>query len=344
MSDTKRTLPGALKSYALTNSNGISVEVANYGARIISLLVPDKNGKLADVVLGYDSLEEYLKGNLYFGVTIGRYSNRIAKGKFSLNGKEYQLAKNNEENSLHGGVNTFHNAFWETISSDDASVTFGYLSPDGEEGFPGNLNVSLRYSLTNDNEIIIEYKATTDQETVISLTHHSFFNLAGAGHGDVLDHEILINADKFIPVDETLIPFGELRNVKGTPFDFRTPFKIGQRINNNDEQLKFGIGYDHTYVLNKMGNELSLAATVKEPASGRVMEVLTTEPGLQFYSGNFLDGSDVGKQGKSYASRSAFCLEAQHFPDSPNQPRFPTTVLKLGEVYAQKTIYKFPRN
>lgn len=331
----------SLKSFTLTNAHGVKMEVTNYGGRIVSLLVPDKEGKLGDVVLGYDSLPQYLTGNLYFGAMIGRYGNRIAKGKFSLNGKEYQLALNNGANALHGGPHGFHQVYWNVIPSAPNALIMTYRSADGEENYPGTLNVTVTYTLTDKNEVVIDYEATTDQETIVNLTHHSFFNLAGAGNGDILDHELTIAADRFCPVDSGLIPSGELKKVNGTPFDFSKPHKIGERINQSDEQLKYGKGYDHNWVLTKKGNELSLAATVREPKSGRTMEVWTTEPGLQFYSGNFLDGKDIGKGNKAYAYRSAFCLEAQHFPDSPNHFNFPATVLKPGEVYKQKTIYKF---
>jgi aldose 1-epimerase len=332
----------SLKSYVLVNANGMKMEVTNYGGRIVSLFAPDKNGKLEDVVLGYDSLKQYLNGNLYFGSMIGRYGNRIGKGKFSLNGKEYQLALNNGANALHGGPGGFHNVYWKIVPlNDNASLHMTYHSKNGEEGYPGNLDVSVTYTLTDKNEVVIDYEATTDQETIVNLTHHSFFNLAGAGNGDVLNQEMTIIADKFTPVDNALIPTGELRNVEGTPFDFLTPHKIAERIGQNDEQLKFGKGYDHNWVLNKKGNEFSLAAKVVEPTSGRTMEVWTSEPGLQFYSGNFLTGKDIGKGNKTYPFRSAFCLEAQHFPDSPNHSNFPSTVLKPGETYHQRTVYKF---
>lgn len=330
----------SLKSFTLTNANGVKMEVTNYGGRIVSLFVPDKDGKAEDVVLGYDSLRQYLTGNLYFGAMIGRYGNRIAKGKFSLNGKEYQLALNNGANALHGGPRGFHQVYWNVVPKEN-SLEMTYRSADGEENYPGNLSVKVTYSLTDKNEVVIDYEATTDAETIVNLTHHSFFNLAGAGNGDILDHELTIAAEQFCPVDSGLIPSGELKKVKGTPFDFSSPHKIGERINQLDEQLKYGKGYDHNWVLTKKANELSLAAKVREPKSGRTMEVWTTEPGLQFYSGNFLDGKDVGKGNKAYAYRTAFCLEAQHFPDSPNHANFPTTVLKPGEVYKQKTIYKF---
>jgi aldose 1-epimerase len=330
-----------LKSFTLYNANGLKAEITNYGGKLVSLWVPDKNGKLGDVVLGYDSLRQYINGNKYFGAMIGRYGNRIAKGKFSLGGKEYQLALNNGANALHGGPKGFHQVFWKISEFKKNSIKLSYHSADGEENYPGSLDVEVTYTLTDNDELIIDYKATTDSETILNLTHHSFFNLAGEGSGDILNHEMMITADQFTPIDSTLIPNGELRNVKGTPFDFTSPHKIGERINESDEQLKFGKGYDHNFVLRKNQNELTLAAKVIEPTSGRVMEVFTTEPGLQFYSGNFLDGKDLGKGNRPYNFRTAFCLEAQHFPDSPNHPNFPSTVLKKGETYTQQTIYKF---
>jgi len=330
-----------IRSFELTNKNGLRLVVTNFGGKIISLFVPDKNGVFADVVLGYDHGDHYVHGNPYFGAAIGRFANRIANGKFSLNGKEYQLAINNRNNALHGGPNGFHNVIWKVVSQTDRELKLSYYSQDGEEGFPGNLSVFLNYQLTNDNELVTHYTATTDATTIVNLTHHSFFNFIGAGNSSILDHEIKIDANKFCVVDEHLIPTGELRDVVGTPFDFSESQSIGKRINDDYEQLILGKGYDHNWVLNKKSNELSLAASVYEPTSGRKMQVFTTEPGLQFYSGNFLDGSDVGKEGKRYGFRSAFCLEAQHFPDSPNQPTFPSTVLEPGQQYEQKTIYQF---
>jgi aldose 1-epimerase len=330
----------SLQLFSISNSNGIKVDVTNFGGRIVSLFVPDKNGQLGDVVLGYDSLKQYLAGNPYFGAIIGRYGNRIAKGKFSLSDKEYQLALNNGANALHGGPKGFHNVYWLIVPHGKNSVLMTYRSKDGEEGYPGNLDVSVTYTLTDDNELVIDYKAKTEKETIVNLTHHSFFNLAGEGNGDILNHELTINASEFTPVDSSLIPTGELRKVKGTAFDFTLPRKIGERIDQQDEQLKYGKGYDHNFVLQKGSIELSLAAIAVEPASGRRMEVWTTEPGLQFYSGNFL-GEEIGKAKKNYPFRSAFCLEAQHFPDSPNHPDFPSVVLKPTQTYSQKTIYKF---
>lgn len=325
----------------LKNKNGLVAVITPFGGKVISLWVPDKTGKLGDVVLGYDLADEYIKGNPYFGALIGRYGNRIAKGKFSLDGKEYQLATNNGANALHGGPHGFHNLLWQKKNSTPNQLVLTYLSKDGDEGYPGNLNAQVTYTLTDDNELMIDYEAVTDAPTIVNLTHHSFFNLAGEGNGDILNHMMTINGDAFTPVDSGLIPTGELKPVKGTPFDFTKPTAIGKHIDEADEQLKNGKGYDHNWVLSKKANELSLAATVTEPTSGRVMEVWTTEPGLQFYSGNFLDGTNVGKGGKKYEFRTAFCLEAQHFPDSPNHPDFPSTVLKPGDKYSQKTIYRF---
>lgn len=337
--------PDDLRMYVMTNANKMAMAVTNFGGRLVMLRVPDKSGQFADVVLGYDTLSQYLTGNPYYGAMIGRYGNRIAKGKFTLEGKEYELAVNNGMNALHGGPGGFHNVLWEVEAKqteEGQALVLTYVSPSGEEGYPGTLTTKVTYIMPiNRNELIIDYEATTDQTTVVNLTHHSFFNLAGEGAGDILGHEFTINADRFCPVDEGLIPTGELRPVTGTPFDFTQPHKAGERIGMDDEQLKFGKGYDHNWVLNKKSDELSLAATVVEPLSGRKMEVWTTEPGLQFYSGNFLTKNEVGKGGHVYDFRNAFCLEAQHFPDSPNNPEFPSTVLKPGEVYKQRTIYKF---
>ncbi|CAN5225333.1 galactose mutarotase [soil metagenome] len=336
----KRSSTDKLVMYSIQNKNGLKMSVTNFGGRIVSLWVPDKTNVLANVVLGYDSVQKYLTGNPYFGAMIGRYGNRIANGKFSLNGLTYQLPMNNGNNSLHGGPNGFHNVFWD-VRADSNEIEMSYISKDGEEGYPGNLKVKVTYSLSEQNEIIIDYEGITDKPTVVNLTHHSFFNLAGEGNGDVLNHQMTINADKFTPVDEGLIPTGEIKSVSGTAFDFRKPHAIGERINNIDQQLTIGQGYDHNWVLNKKSNELALAATVAEPTSGRVMEVWTTEPGLQFYSGNFLNSKDIGPSGKPYQFRSAFCLEAQHYPDSPNHSSFPSTVLNPGDTYKQRTIYKF---
>ncbi len=334
----------AVDLYTLTNDNGMVVKIMNYGGTVTSLIVPDRNGKMGDVVLGYDNLDGYLKNNPYFGSIIGRYANRIAKGRFVLNGVEYKLAQNNGENHLHGGIKGFDKVVWnakEVKTGNGVGVELSYLSKDGEEGYPGNLSVTVTYILTNNNELKINYLATTDKDTVVNLTHHSYFNLAGAGEGDILGHELMINADKFTPVDKTLIPTGELRSVKGTPMDFTQPTAIGARINQEDEQLIFGKGYDHNWVLNIVEGALTRVARVYEPKTGRVMEVFTTEPGMQFYSGNFLDGTITGKGGKVYYQRYGFCLETQHFPDSPNKPQFPSTVLKPGQTYRTTTVYQF---
>ncbi len=328
--------------YTLKNKAGMEVRLATYGARITSINVPDRDGNFADVVQGYDAIESYQTAGKkpYFGVTVGRYGNRIAKGRFSIDGTEYQLPCNNGLNHLHGGIVGFDKVVWqaETIKN---GVRFAYLSKDGEEGYPGNLDVTVTYTLTESNELKIEYYATTDQPSPVNLTNHSYFNLAGESAPTVLDQELMINADTFVSIDSTSIPLGPLAPVKDTPFDFRQPKPIGRDIDRKDEQLANGQGYDHNFVLNKTGKELSLAATLYDPASGRFMEVLTQEPGIQFYSGNFLDGTLVGKSGRAYARRSAICLEAQHFPDSPNQPSFPNTILRPGKVYESQTIYRF---
>jgi len=328
--------------YTLTNANGIEVRVMTYGGIVVSLRAPDRNGKLGDVVLGYENLDGYLKNNPYFGSIVGRYGNRIGNGRFSLDGKEYSLPRNNGDNTLHGGLKGFDKVVWkarELRSNDGVGLSLSYLSKDGEEGFPGNLAVTVVYILTNRNELRIEYSATTDKPTVVNLTHHSYFNLAG--EGSILNHELMIYADKFTPVDSGLIPTGELRSVKGTPMDFTAPAVIGSRIDQKDEQLTLGKGYDHNWVLNNRSGKLALAASAYEPNSGRLLEVYTTEPGLQFYSGNFLDGSITGKHGQVYKRRYGFCLETQHFPDSPNKPGFPSTALKPGQRYKSATIYRF---
>jgi aldose 1-epimerase len=330
--------------YTLANGNGMEAAIINFGATLVSLKVADRNGKFADVVLGYDTLEEYANSSNYFGATVGRYGNRIAHGNFTLDGVQYTLALNNGENSLHGGIKGFNKVVWtskEISSKDGQSLQLNYLSKDGEEGYPGNLSVQVVYTLTDRNELQIDYSASTDKDTIVNLTHHSYFNLRGQGEGDILNHLLTLNADRFTPVDAGLIPTGELRNVEGTPFDFRTPVAIGARINQKDEQLKLGNGYDHNWVLNrKADGQLSLAAKVWEPSTGRTMEVWTTEPGVQFYTGNFLDGKP-GNGGKAYNFRYALCLETQHFPDSPNHPDFPTTVLKPGAHFRSKTVYHF---
>ncbi|MHB9029268.1 MAG: aldose epimerase family protein [Candidatus Latescibacterota bacterium] len=330
--------------YTLVNSHGLEARIANYGGTVVSLFAPDREGKWADIVLGRENLEGYFPNNPYFGCIVGRYGNRIAGGKFVLNGVEHTLARNNGPNHLHGGVKGFNQALWDAetfLSETGPSLKLSYLSPDGEEGYPGNLSVTVTYTVTDANELRIDYEAAADRPTVVNLTHHSYFNLAGAEAGNILGHELTINADAFTPIDETLITTGEIRSVKGTPLDFTEPAVIGARIGEDYDQLVFGLGYDHNWVLNKAGSELSFAARVREPASGRVMEVYTTEPGIQFYSGNFLDGSITGKKGKVYHKRDGLCLETQHFPDSVNKPRFPSTVLNPGERYTQTTIYRF---
>jgi aldose 1-epimerase len=331
--------------YVLTNKNGVEVSITNYGATVVSWKVPDRNGKLADVVLGYDNVKDYETGKAYFGATVGRYANRIARGKFTLNGVTYTLAKNDGENHLHGGIKGFSKRVWtakDVSGSSGQALELSYLSKDGEEGYPGNLSVAVVFTLTDKNELKIDYSATTDKDTVLNLTNHSYFNLAGQGSGDILSHELMLNADRFTPVDATLIPTGELRKVTATPFGFTKTTAIGARTNQEDEQLKLGRGYDHNWVLNKekMG-VLSLAAELYEPKSGRLLEVRTTEPGVQFYSGNFLDGTARGKEGKVYNYRNGMCLETQHFPDSPNHPDFPSTVLKPGQHFHSTTVYKF---
>jgi aldose 1-epimerase len=323
--------------YTLTGSRGFEVKVTNYGATIVSIKATDRQGKIADVVLGFDDLDGYLHRNRFFGSIAGRYANRIAKGKFYLGGRDYTLAKNNGENHLHGGLKGFDKIVWAGKET-PTGVALSYTSKDGEEGYPGNLSVTVTYSVTDDNAVRIDYSATTDKETVVNLTNHSYFNLAGSG--TILKHEMMINADRFTPVDSGLIPTGELRPVKGTPMDFTKPVAIGARIDQKDEQLGLGHGYDHNWVVNGNPGTLRLAARVHDPASGRILEVQTTEPGVQLYTSNFLDGSIKGKGGQAYAARSGFCLETQHFPDSPNKPAFPSTVLKPGGRYTSTTVYK----
>ncbi len=335
----------AVDLYTLTNSKGLVAKITNYGGIVTSLSVPDKNGKIEDVVLGHDSVEPYVKNNgPYFGCIVGRYGNRIAKGKFTLEGKTFTLAQNNGENSLHGGLKGFDKVLWTgepKEGKDAASLVLRYVSKDGEEGFPGNLSVTVTYSLTEANELRIDYEATTDKVTIVNLTYHGYFNLDGAGVGDILGQVLTINADRFTPVDKGLIPTGELRPVKGSPMDFTKPTAVGARIDSKDEQIVFGGGYDHNWVLNRKGPGSSLAARVESPKTGRVMEIWTTEPGVQFYSGNFLDGTITGKGGKVYQKRFGLCLETQHYPDSPNQPSFPSTTLKPGETYKTSTIHRF---
>ena len=329
--------------YTLRNANGMNARIMTYGGIVQSLTVPDKNGSFGDVVLGYDTLDGYLTNSPYFGALIGRYGNRIAKGHFTLDGQTYTLATNNGPNSLHGGIKGFDKVVWTVVRVENTpqgpQLELAYTSPDGEEGYPGTLKVTALYTVTPDNRLRLDYTATTDKDTVVNLTQHSYFNLAG--HGDILGHVIYINADTFTPVDSTLIPRGELEPVAGTPFDFRTPVMIGSRVNADDEQIKFGGGIDHNWVINHSMGELGLDARVTEPTTGRVLEVWSTEPGLQFYSGNFLDGTITGKGGQVYPYRGAIAMEPQHYPDSPNHPNFPSVVLKPGEVYHNTIIYKF---
>jgi len=333
--------------YTLRNTNGCEATITNYGGIVTSLKVPDKNGCLGDVVLGYDTLAGYESDpTTYFGALIGRVANRIARGQFSLDDKHYQLPINNSPNSLHGGPRGFDKRVWDAMPLETAkgpALRLHYASKDGEEGYPGNLSVTATYTLTNRNELRLDFTATTDKDTVVNLTQHCYFNLAGAGHGDILDHIVKINADQFAPINKTLIPTGELRSVKDTPFDFTKPTAIGARINQPDEQLQFAKGYDHNYVLRRAASpfaRMTYAAQVYEPTSGRVLEVRTTQPGLQFYTGNFLTGQ-TGKGGAAYKFRSGFCMEAQHFPDSPNHPNFPSIVLKPGETLKETIVYRF---
>lgn len=341
----RRIIDGAqVDLYTLKNPNGLEAAITNYGGIVVSLMVPDKNGKPGDVVLGYDNLNDYIGSTPYFGALIGRYGNRIAKGRFTIDGVQYQLAQNNDSNSLHGGRKGFDKVVWQAEKvdgTDGSALKLTYTSKDGEEDYPGTLRCTVTYTLTNKNELKIEYAAETDTPTFVNLTHHSYFNLKDGGASDILGHELMIKASKFTPVDKGLIPTGELGPVAGTPLDFNQPTPIGARIESNDEQMQFGKGYDHNWVLDRQGNDLELVTSVYEPTSGRFMEVLTTEPGLQFYSGNFLDGTNKGKGGTVYQHRSGFCLETQHFPDSPNHPNFPTTELKPGEKYTQTTVYRF---
>jgi aldose 1-epimerase len=334
----------AVELYSLTNANGMQAGIITYGGTVVSLTAPDRNGKYADVVLGMDDLAGYMKATAFFGALIGRYGNRIGHAQFTLDGNTYKLPANDNGNTLHGGPAGFDKRVWTVVpgsnSPDGPTLALTYVSKDGEAGFPGTLTAKVFYTLTAKNELKIDYVATTDKPTVVNLTNHSYFNLAGQGEGDVLGHEVTILADRFTPVDDKLIPTGELRPVTGTPFDFTKPTAIGARIEANDEQIKFGKGYDHNWVLNKGAAFITKAAEVHEPKSGRVMEVWTNEPALQFYTGNFLDGTLQGK-GKTYIHRGAFCMETQHYPDSPNKPAFPTTELKPGETYRTTTIYRF---
>lgn len=322
----------------------IEVEVTNYGGHIISLKVPDRGGKLADIVLGYDDLDSYLHDKAHFGGIIGRFANRIANGRFVLNGKQYQLAQNNDRNHLHGGPRGFDRAFWRATDVSDEkgdALKLEYLSKDGEEHYPGNLSVAVRYSISGKGELRIDYSAKTDADTILNLTNHAYFNFSGAGTDDILNHELMLRASRFTPVNSALIPTGELRSVEGTPFDFRRPHRIGERIDAPDEQIKFGKGYDLNWVIDGGGEGLIVAAQAYDRKSGRALEVRTTEPGIQFYSGNMIGAGTRGKRGETYGPRSGFCLETQHFPDSPNQPSFPSTVLKAGTKFASATIFAF---
>jgi aldose 1-epimerase len=333
----------AISIYSFSNAHGLEVRAINYGGIIVSLRVPDKRGHLDDIALGLPDLAAYLDNKAYLGAIIGRYGNRIAGAQFKLDGVTYKLAANNAPNTLHGGNVGFNKAVWDAEPFDNehgVGLIFKHTSPDGDEGYPGNLKVKVTYTLTDQDELIFDYEATTDKATPVNLTQHTYFNLAGEGHGDILAHDLMLNADRFTPVDKNLIPLGELRPVKNTPFDFSQPTAIGARINENDEQMLLGKGYDHNFVINRKGSGAELTARVHEPESGRIMEVYTTEPGVQFYTGNFLDGI-AGKNGHIYKQRFGFCLETQHFPDSPNQPAFPSTILKPGETYRSRTMYKF---
>ncbi len=328
--------------FTLTNANGMRVRAMTYGAIILSIEVPDRSGKIADVALGFDSLDGYLKDPPYFGAIVGRYGNRIAKGQFTLDGKTYKLATNNGPNHLHGGNKGFDKVLWDGAPlKSGIGVVFSRTSPDGEEGYPGNLKASVTYTLTDKNELVVDYHATTDKATPVNLTQHSYFNLAGQGSGDILGHELTIDADRYTPVDATLIPTGELAPVQGTPFDFRKATAIGARISQTNEQLKNGNGYDHNWVLNRTGGGLQHAVRLVDPKSGRTLDVATTEPGVQFYSGNFLDGTIKGKGGHVYNFRNGLCLETQHFPDSPSHPKFPSTILRPGQAYTSKTVFTF---
>jgi aldose 1-epimerase len=332
------------QQFDITNKNGLKASVINYGGRVTKLFTPDRKGRFGDIVLGYENPADYLNSNeKYYGATIGRYGNRIGKAQFSIEDKTYFLEKNNGENSLHGGSGGFHNVYWKMNQLDKHSLEMRYFSKDMEEGFPGNLNVRVIYNLTDDNELKIEYFSVTDKSTIVNLTHHSFFNLTGNPEKTINNHTLQIPADYYTPVDDGLIPTGEIAAVENTPFDFRISTAIGKRVDEQNEQLKFGKGYDHNWVLHErvLNKDTRLAARVTEPESGRVMEVYTNEPGIQFYGGNFLNGQDIGKGNIAYHHRTAFCLETQHFPDSPNKQNFPSTCLNPGEEYYSICIYRF---
>lgn len=331
-----------VRMYILTNNKGAEAAIINYGAKIVSLSVSDKNGKLTDIVLGHNSLDEYLSSEEpYFGAVCGRTGNRIAKGKFTLDGATYQLAVNNGPNNLHGGLKGFNAVVWNVKQTDSQTLELTYLSKDGEEGFPGNLNVKITYRLTDDNVFEIDYEATTDKATILNLTNHSYFNLSGEGDASVNDHMLVMNASNYLPTDDTAIPYGKPETVKGTPFDFTTEHSIGERIENDFEQLHFGKGYDHTFVLDKKDGELALAVECYAPKTGIKMDIYTTEPGVQVYTGNWMSGNFEGKHGHRYPARAAVCFETQHFPDSINKPEYPTVVLRPGEVFKSRTIHKF---
>jgi len=325
--------------YTLKNDSGMVVKITNFGARIVSMLVPDKNGKYDDITLGFSSIDGYLNDDMYLGCVVGRYANRIGKATFKLDGKTYSLYANDHGNTLHGGLKGFDKKVWDATQQGD-TLTLTYTSPDGEEGYPGTLKVTVQYILTNNNELIMKYEATTDKKTIVNLTNHAYYNLHGEGNGDILDHYLEIFASQTTPVDSLLIPTGALADVTNTPFDFRKPHKIGERINDDNDQLKKGKGYDHNWVLDKKENELSLAVRLTDSISGRILELYTTEPGIQVYSGNFMNGKVVGKSGNPYNYRGAIAMEPQHFPDSPNKPNFPSVVLEPGKTYTQTSIVK----
>lgn len=336
----------SIQLYTLKNENGMTVKVTNYGAIITSIIVPDRAGKMADVALGYNRVEDYINAvdKPYFGAVVGRYGNRIANGQFTLDGETYSLLKNNGENHLHGGAIGFDKVVWEAEYDKTANkISLSYVAQDMEEGYPGNLQINVTYRLTDDNSLVVNYHATTDKATPVNVTQHTYFNLKGEGEGTILDHELMLNAKRYTPVDQGLIPTGKLPAVAGSPFDFTSAKPIGRDIEQDDEQLKFGLGYDHNWVLDKNGqaDQLTLAARVYEPTTGRLLEVHTTEPGIQFYCGNFLDGRLKGKSGKPYIHRGGFCLETQHFPDSPNQANFPSTILRPGDEYSSQTVFNF---
>ncbi len=339
------TLPDgkAVELYTLTNTHGMEVQVMTYGGIIVSVKTPDKSGHVADVTLGFDTLADYLAKNPFFGALVGRYGNRIGNARFTIDGKEYQLAKNDGPNSLHGGLKGFDKVLWQATSFQkgaEVGVILKYTSADGEEGFPGTLHVTVTYTLNDKNEFSLDYHATTDKATPVNLTNHTYFNLSGEGSGSILGEELMLNADHFTPVDDTLIPLGEIASVKGTPLDFTKPTPIGDRINDKNQQLVLGMGYDHNFVINRTGPGLALAARVYDPKSGRVLEVDTTEPGVQLYTANHLNHL-VGRHGHIYNARDAFCLETQHYPDSPNKPSFPSSIVRPGEVYHSTTVWKF---